>query len=511
MSVIILIVIIIFGFWLHGKLTNTSADTKYTLALVSKGTVISTVSGSGQVSTSNSINIMPTVSGIITSVKVKPGDMVYTGQNLFSIDATDAQKGVRDAETSLQSAELALKTSQAQNSNTDIDQQTAVNNAYNNLLNSSPDAVPNNQNDISTATNLASPIITGNYVLGKEGTINIHFYPSSGGLSFSVSGLTNGSSIASTSIASPIGNSGLYLTLPAGNNFNSSTDWVINIPNKKASNYLSNYNNYQSALQTQKEASSGSTVTELNIETKQLAVTQAENALQDAKDTLAKYYINAPFSGTIASVPVSVGDNASSGTTLGTIITNQELAVVVLNEVDVAKINLGEKSTITFDAIPDLTIAGVVSEIDSVGSVSQGVVNYNVKISFATQDTRVKSGMSVTADIITNVAQDVVVIPNSAVKTASDGSSYVQIFDASVSGPVTATQTFTTALLPKQIPVQVGLSDGTSTEITSGLKEGDVIIVKSVAGTTAKTTPNILSAVAGNANKGGGGAGRLGN
>ena len=299
--------------------------------------------------------------------------------------------------------------------------------------------------------------------------------------------------------------------MPAGNNFNSSTDWVINIPNKKASNYLSNYNNYQSALQTQKEASSGSTVTELNIETKQLAVTQAENALQDAKDTLAKYYINAPFSGTIASVPVSVGDNASSGTTLGTIITNQELAVVVLNEVDVAKINLGEKSTITFDAIPDLTIAGVVSEIDSVGSVSQGVVNYNVKISFATQDTRVKSGMSVTADIITNVAQDVVVIPNSAVKTASDGSSYVQIFDASVSGPVTATQTFTTALLPKQIPVQVGLSDGTSTEITSGLKEGDVIIVKSVAGTTAKTTPNILSAVAGNANKGGGGAGRLGN
>ena len=120
-------------------------------------------------------------------------------------------------------------------------------------------------------------------------------------------------------------------------------------------------------------------------------------------------------------MPVEVGEDASSGITMGTIITAQELATIVLNEVDVAKVKLGEKATLTFDAIPDLTIAGQVSEIDSVGTVSQGVVNYNVKISFATQDDRVKSGMSVDATIITDIAQNVVVVPNGAIKTANNG------------------------------------------------------------------------------------------
>jgi multidrug efflux pump subunit AcrA (membrane-fusion protein) len=123
-----------------------------------------------------------------------------------------------------------------------------------------------------------------------------------------------------------------------------------------------------------------------------------------------------------------------------------------------------------------------------------------VQISFATQDDRVKSGMSVTAAIITDMAQDVVVVPNGAIKTANNGSSYVQAFDAAVTGPVSGNQTFTTALVPNQIQIQTGLSDDTSTEIISGLKEGDIIITKSVAGTTAKTsTPSILNAVAGGA------------
>ena len=180
------------------------------------------------------------------------------------------------------------------------------------------------------------------------------------------------------------------------------------IATQKASlnNYTSQTNTHlvdllsvETAIQGNKDSFTNS---DLDTKSLQLSVQQKQNALQDVKDNLAYYYIRAPFSGTIASVPVQKGDNIGSGTILGTIITSQQMATISLNEVDIAKIQLGQKVNLTFDAVPDLTISGKVVQIDSIGTVSQGVVDYNVKISFDTSDNRIKPGMSVTASIITD-------------------------------------------------------------------------------------------------------------
>jgi len=503
-STIVIIVILGIGYWGYGKITNTSGETRYVLAKVATGTIISSVDDSGQVSALNQITINPTVSGTLTSVNVTPGETVKAGQTLFSIDDTTAQKAVRDAQISLQNAKLALATTKAQNQNTDTNQQTTITNAYNSLLNSSFEAIPNITGNTATTTNLPAPIISGNYILGKEGAINIHFYTSSGGVSFTASGLTNGNSMGSTSFPAPIGDSGLFLTLPSNYNSITNTDWVINIPNTSASNYVSNYNAYQSALLAQKQTSSSSDIIQLNIQSAELTVTQAQNTLADAEQNLSYYYIKAPFDGVIASVPVIKGSNASSGTTLATIITSKELATVTLNEVDVAKIALGEKATLTFNAIPNLTITGDVVEIDSVGTVTQGVVNYSVQISFDTSDTRVKPGMSVNAAIITNVAQDVLTVPSSAIKKMG-GESYVQMFTNSLPTPATGVQGSVSLVPPINQIVQTGVSDNTSTEIISGLKAGDEIVTKTITSSTKTTTtatPTILG--------GGAGGGRVG-
>ena len=97
-----------------------------------------------------------------------------------------------------------------------------------------------------------------------------------------------------------------------------------------------------------------------------------------------------------------------------------------LNEVDIAQIKINQKATLTFDAIQDLTIAGTVLEVDSIGTTSQGVVTYGVTIGFDTQDQRIKSGMSASASIITNSKTDALLVPNSAIKS-SGGSNYVQM------------------------------------------------------------------------------------
>ena len=70
-----------------------------------------------------------------------------------------------------------------------------------------------------------------------------------------------------------------------------------------------------------------------------------------------------------------------------------------MNEVDAAKISVGNKTTLTFDATEDLTLTGKVAQIDTIGTVEQGVVSYKVKIAFDTQDERIKPGMTANASI----------------------------------------------------------------------------------------------------------------
>jgi HlyD family secretion protein len=226
----------------------------------------------------------------------------------------------------------------------------------------------------------------------------------------------------------------------------------------------------------------------LDVKTQELSLKQKENALLDAQEKLSDYSIRAPFGGVVADIALKKGDSASSGATAFTLMSAQGASVISLNEVDVSKIKVGQKATLTFDAIEDLSLSGTVAEIDTLGTVSQGVVTYNVKIVFDTQDPRAKPGMSVSAAIITDAKQDVLMVPSSAVKT-SDNESYVEIIDtadiipsATANGPVTAKNP------PRQQVVEVGASNDTNIEIISGLSEGDTIVSQTITSATKATT-----------------------
>ncbi|MFA6410791.1 MAG: efflux RND transporter periplasmic adaptor subunit, partial [Candidatus Buchananbacteria bacterium] len=215
----------------------------------------------------------------------------------------------------------------------------------------------------------------------------------------------------------------------------------------------------------------------LDIQSQEISVKQKENSLLDAYEKLADYSVKAPFAGVIASVEIEKGDSVTSATALATLITKQQIAEISLNEVDVAKVKIGQKATITFDAVTDLTITGQVVEIDEIGTVSQGVVSYNVKIAFDVQDQRVKPGMSLSVSIVTDSKQDVLVVPIGAVKTLGT-ESYVQIL---------------TNNQPERKTVVVGISSDTMSEIVSGLSEGDEVITQTITGAASSSATNISS------------------
>lgn len=523
---IIAIVLILIGWQAVKAFTNTSQEIRYVTATVQRGTVVSSITASGQVEASSQIDLKPQASGQITYVGVKPGDVVKQGKGLFSINARDAQKAVTNAETNLETAQLELDKfkeapdnvsvlqikqaiTDAQNSKDDA--QTAISDAYKNVLNSSVSAVASDINNTTTA-----PTISGTYQKGKDAVITIKVYAAGSGSYFTASSVPSDVVTAtgniSTVVPQPIGDTGLFIkfstSVPT-----TSTDWVITLPNKSSPNYSSNYDTYQKAIDNQKKvnASADLTIQEnnekltqlyqpdaLDLRAKELAVKQAQDALDSAKEDLSNYYVTAPFDGVIASVTAKVGDTATG--TLGTIITKQKIATLSMNEVDVSKIKLGEKATLTFDAIDDLSMTGEVAQIDTVGTVTSGVVSYSVKIAFDTSDDRVKPGMSVSAAIITDSKTDVLLVPASAVKTVG-GASYVQMFTPPLDTSAGVQGTATT-LKPTQVPVETGISDDSNIEIVSGLQEGDQVVSRTITATTTAaktTTPSLL---------GGAGAGR---
>ena len=206
--------------------------------------------------------------------------------------------------------------------------------------------------------------------------------------------------------------------------------------------------------------------TELEIRNKEIAVEQKRNALIKAQQTYSDYFITALFDGTIVNLDAVLGDNVSGSDTVLTLITDDKIAEVTLNEIDIAKVKLGQKVILEFDAVSGLSVTGEVVEMDVLGTVTQGVVSYGVKIGFDIQDETVKSGMSVSASIIIETKQDVLLVTIGAVKASGD-SSYVEVM---VDGNIAKKN------------VTTGLSNDTMIEIVEGLSEGDEVVTQKITG-----------------------------
>ena len=528
----LILVVVIGGYW-YNKNKSNAQTTQYITGNVVKSTITTSVSGSGQVAAENELDVKPSGSAKITEVDVTQGQAVKAGQRIAVLDETSASNSVTQARASLSSAQanydsvlagttdsdlklaqssvdsaqLSLNKAKSDYGITQSQQDTAVAKAFTALLNNSDTAVPANGN-VSTA----DLTITGNYQGTDQGQYIISIYNTGAGLYYQTSGLETSSNAIVRGQALPLGTKGLYITFSSTGDLYPSSIWTVSLPDQTASNYVSLNQSYQSAILSRQQAMANAqnsidtaTISLQNAQTQlaqkqagstnaqiEQAAAQLSNAraqLIVAENTYADNIITAPFDGIIAELNAKVGDQvsgssaAAGSTNLATLITKQKIATMALNEVDVAKIKIGDKATLTFDAIDGLDMTGTVSQIDSIGTVSQGVVTYNVKITFDTDDDRIKSGMSVSADIITDAHTDVLTVPNSAVKTNAAGS-YVQILKDGK---------------PQDVTVQTGISNDTDTEITGGLTEGQSIITQTIVTGGKTSTP---AATTGNAARG---------
>lgn len=150
---------------------------------------------------------------------------------------------------------------------------------------------------------------------------------------------------------------------------------------------------------------------------------------------------------------------------------SQLIATISLTEVDITSVKANQKVTLTLDAFEDKTFTGKVLAVNTSGSVSSGVTSYPVTILLDKTDVDIYPNMAVSATIITNMETDVIMVPTTAIATASDGTSTVQVMQNKK---------------PTTVPVELGNANDTNTVITSGVAEGDVVITATI--TSSKTT-----------------------
>ncbi|MEY2664876.1 MAG: hypothetical protein RIT04_684 [Candidatus Parcubacteria bacterium] len=535
-SIVIAIIIIFAGYMGVKAYTDSSTQTLYTIGTVSKGTIVTTISGTGQVSASSQIDLKSQTSGTIVAVPVKNGDTIKAQTLIVQIDS-------RAASLSLQSARIAYqKLVKPADTLSMLQAEENVRKAGETLSNDYVEAL----DAIASAFTDLPGVIDGmkTALYGRTGYLSdqnlssvnetIRKYRNDAGINFDIalnkynSTLIDYKAITASTPTSTVEQL-IKKTADAAKTLSLSlkdakivvdtiqSDSTYNLTNTASfqtsvSTWISETNTHLAALIGASTAISNDTSSLIQAQTSlidlktgpdELELASARIALEQQQNNYDDNFIRAPFDCVIAKLDVKQNDTISSGAAIATIITANKTAVISLNEVDVAKIAIGNKSTLTFDAIEGLTINGQVSEIDGVGTVSQGVVTYGVTITFDTQDNRVKAGMSVNASIITETKEDVLVVPNSAIKSSARGS-YVQVFTTPIpqaeikaarNAGITSTQT------PVSKNIEIGTSNDTNTEIISGLKEGDQVIIKTTTGSTktTSTTPNILSAVGGRA------------
>lgn len=362
------------------KLTGSKAQTTaYQTTQVEKGTLVTTVSASGNITSGNSLTMITNATGTVKNLYVKNGDTVKQGQKIAEItpDQDSLQK-----QASAWSSYLSAKNSLA-----------------------------------SAQTNLYS-------LQSKEFAANQVFM--------------NGAVKNEDSTSDPT-----YIQQNA--------DWLA----AEAS-----YKNQAGVVQ---QAQSNLNSAWLNYQQYSSTIT-APRAGTIANLTIAP--------GSVISVQSSSSNSSSNPQKLGTIVQENDppQASVDIAEIDAPKVQPGQKVTLTLDAFPDKTFTGKILIVDTNGSVSSGVTVYPAVIVFDVPDTSIYPNMAVTAQIITNVDSDVLLVPSAAV-TTSNGTSSVRVLENKQA--VTKT-------------VELGDANDTQVVITSGLSEGEAVITG--GGTTTSTT-----------------------
>jgi HlyD family secretion protein len=497
----LILVVVIGAVWYAAA---SSKKTVYQFVTVERGTITETVSVTGNTTSTHSVSLAFQNGGTIVSVAANLGDRVSAGETIASVDTSDLRAQLQQAQANVDAQNAQLqKLAAGATPQTVAISQTALATVNQNLASTyqsvantltdadakSVDAVVNQLAPFFSNPQSQNPQLTF-FVSDSQLLNDIQMNRGRAGTELS----TWDKEVAGISAASPgplldaaLQNAQKHLIVMQ-TLMEDATEVLTDaagLPPTTAAVYkaavTTGFNEVNAALtevnaaaQTiaAQKAASAQAQAQLNltlasstsedVAVQQAQVEQAEASAQSIKVKIQEASIVSPIGGTVALQNAKVGQIASPGMPLVSIVGAGGFEVNAdIPEVDIGKINLNDPVSMTLDAFQGETFYGKVYYINPAETISQGVVDYQVKIAFSKADPRIKSGLTVNCDITTQTKTNALILPQYAVLQNDQGT-----FVKTESGTIVT-----------QVPVTLGIQDASgSVEIVSGTTEGEQVI-----------------------------------
>ena len=232
--------------------------------------------------------------------------------------------------------------------------------------------------------------------------------------------------------------------------------------------------NYELALNKQNVAKAQVTVLKAKIAQARAQVGQDSANLKQLDEQLSYTDIQSPLEGVVLSRDVELGDAVSSILVLGSsatlVMTLGDTSEVYVkgkvDESDIGKVYLGQPARIKVESFKDKTFSGKVTRISPMGVEKDNVTTFEVRVSISNPGGELKAEMTANAEIILDEHKNVLQIPEGAILYDKDKKASVEVPDPRAKDG------------KKKIAVNIGISNGAKTELLTGLKEGDQVVLQ---------------------------------
>lgn len=434
--------------------SQANQQTNYQTATVTQGSIAETVSTSGSVRAAKSAEVDWQTSGQVNSVDVQVGQTVQSGQQLAQLDPNTVSSSVLDAQQTLVNAQNNLQVLETSTLTTTQSEQALANAQKNVVL--AQVAInflqkPTNGDAVTIAQDKAKlQIAQQNYLALRHSIVTNPVKPNA--------------VMKQKEILQKVADLQAIQTAEA--NLNWAQEHATTSEIAVAQGNL--------AVAQAQLADAQRTYNEVKNGVQPQDIAAAKAAVTAAQATVNEINLMAPISGTITEIDTQPGSVVSAGTVGARIDDLSYMDVdVIVSEVDINKVSVGQPVQMIFTAVPNKTYDGKVISVGTVGSSASGVVNFPVTVQLTNADSQINPGMSAIVNIAVAQDNNVLLVPNQAVHTFA-GKSTVTLLSQ---GQLT------------QVPVTVGITNNTTSEVSSSqLKAGDVVVLN--APVTGSGSPN---------------------
>lgn len=467
----------------YATATQEPAGSGYTEYVISRGNLSKTVTGTGTLSISQTRDISLDCAVTVTNVLAEAGEAVSEGQALLAIDTAALQTTIDTLQEELDACEsdmAGIADSFSSTTYIKMPQYGRIKEVYISAGQYIQDVMAE-KGCIALLSLDGWMYVETDAVDGMEISSTVKVRVGRATLDGTVRALENGK--ATVTFSDAYGTEGGEVELTFGNQTLGTAAAHIHMPYR----LTTTEKGYIYAVYMEENARKweGNKIAYLinvpvpdSYQTLQSTREKLTGQIQALKSLLRAGSITAPADGIVASIVEASATEQAAYTTLASLYVGDEKEMVVsVDELDIISVAVGQDTDIAMDAITGKTYSATVSKVSQIGTSESGVTVYDVTLTID-GDEQLKLGMNGTATIKIEEVSDVLLVPISAMNSSRNGS-YVWVKSESQTGDSDEPGV--------RAYIETGLSDEDFAEVTSGLSEGDVVLITREASTSSNS------------------------